>query len=58
MTDAKSKEPVEDEIFQRLPPAFKLLVEFARECGLIEFREQGQATSKQHKEGKPNVDEG
>lgn len=58
MPGARSDERVEDEIFEHLPPAFKLLVEFARERGLIEFREQGQATSKQHKEGKPNVDEG
>lgn len=58
MTDAKSKEPVDDEIFEHLPPAFKLLVEFARERGLIESRKQGQAPLKQHKGGKPDVNEG
>ena len=35
MTDAKSKEPIEDEVFEHLPPAFKLLVEFARQKGII-----------------------
>ena len=56
MMGAESKETIDDEIFGRLPKAYRILVEFARERGLIESREMGQATSKQHEGGKPNAD--
>ena len=57
MMDAKSKEPVEDEIFQRLPPAFKLLVEFARERGIIGNERPGDRSGKVQARGEKKVKE-
>ena len=56
MTDAKSKEVSDDEIFSRLPKAYQILVKFARERGLIEEGKSGQANSKRNQGGEEGSD--
>lgn len=55
MTDAKSKEPIEDEVFEHLPPAFKLLVKFARERGIIGNERPGGRSGQERSREKVEV---
>ena len=51
------KESADDEILSRLPKAYQILVEFARERGLIGEGKSGQANPKRHEGGGEGSDE-
>ena len=55
MSSTKSEKPAEDEIFQRLPPAFKLLVKFARERGIIGNERPGDRSGQRNQGGQEDA---
>ena len=58
MTDAKSKEPIDDEIFRRLPKAYQILVEFARERGIIGNERPSDRSEQRNQGGEEGSDAG